>query len=156
MTTVAFDGNMLACDTLMLDEWDTRDTVDAKVWVGNNVMIGFAGPFGKILKYQQQVLHPSIELSKILEEGYKAYVKNEDDPSILLVCKHTGQFWRTASGMFCPTRHKYWAIGSGRDYALAAMYHGCSARKAVITAAHFDNNTNAEVQCYTVFGNKDV
>lgn len=34
----------------------------------------------------------------------------------------------------------YFAGGSGRDYALAAMYLGKSARKAVLVACHFDNS----------------
>ena len=41
--------------------------------------------------------------------------------------------------------HKFFAIGSGRDYALAAMHLGTNSRKAVEVAIHFDNNTGGEV-----------
>lgn len=33
---------------------------------------------------------------------------------------------------------KFYACGSGRDYALAAMYMGATAEKAVAVASHFD------------------
>lgn len=34
----------------------------------------------------------------------------------------------------------YVAIGSGRDFAMAAMYMGASAEEAVAVASHFENN----------------
>jgi ATP-dependent protease HslVU (ClpYQ) peptidase subunit len=154
MTTVAFDGNMLACDTMMVDGWGTRDRVEEKVWVGNNVMIGFAGPYGKILKYLR-TLSVGVTMSELLYKGYPSYNKDDDDPSLLLVNRLTGEFLRTAEGTFHPTSHKYWAIGSGRDYALAAMYLGKSAKDAVLIAAHFDYNTNTEVQCYLIGFNNE-
>jgi hypothetical protein len=38
----------------------------------------------------------------------------------------------------CPVREKFVADGSGRDFALAAMYLGKTAREAIVVAAHFD------------------
>ncbi len=39
----------------------------------------------------------------------------------------------------------FYACGSGRDYAMAAMHLGCDAKKAVQVAAVFDVNTGGEV-----------
>lgn len=56
------------------------------------------------------------------------------------------QFAGYCAGFLMPTARKFHAVGSGRDYALAAMHLGLSARDAVGVAMEFDLNTGGELQ----------
>ncbi|MBK68003.1 MAG: hypothetical protein CMP22_07740 [Rickettsiales bacterium] len=47
-----------------------------------------------------------------------------------------------------------YAIGSGRDFALAAMYMGASAKKAVECAINFDSYCSAPVHFFNCIGGK--
>ena len=46
------------------------------------------------------------------------------------------------------TPPQFWAIGSGRDFALGAMHAGASARDAVIAASRFDPYTSDIVSAH--------
>jgi ATP-dependent protease HslVU (ClpYQ) peptidase subunit len=49
-----------------------------------------------------------------------------------------------------PRGAKFWAIGSGAPYALAAMYAGASATEAVKIAAKIDTSTGLPVKTLKV------
>jgi ATP-dependent HslUV protease subunit HslV len=71
---------------------------------------------------------------------------NNDYWSMMLV-DHTGYVWvRTSSSNgWAPHGRRVWAIGSGCDYALGAMYAGASAERAVVIASKLDVNTGGGV-----------
>jgi hypothetical protein len=83
-------------------------------------------------------------VDEILGFGYPSFDKDRDDPSILLVSREG--VWRHVSGIFVKLSRPFYAIGSGRDYALAAMSLGCDSERAVRVASEFDNNTNNDVR----------
>lgn len=70
------------------------------------------------------------------------------DGSVKRLVQHEGAI------CFIPMRKPFYAIGSGRDFALMAMHLGKSAREAVALAALFDRYTNTEVQSLTLAGDK--
>jgi len=49
-----------------------------------------------------------------------------------------------------PITDRFFAIGSGAPYALAAMSLGCSACDSVKLAADFDVNTNKHIEEYEI------
>jgi ATP-dependent protease HslVU (ClpYQ) peptidase subunit len=61
---------------------------------------------------------------------------------MLLVCGYTKVIYKLIGPVFHPVNdYKFWAIGSGRDFALAAMEMGATAEEAVLLASKFDRKT---------------
>lgn len=145
MTTVAYDGTTMVADKLAVDSWGLTE-VATKIYYNDHVMIGGAGEGGQILQWINNVLKPEVTTDDLLKVGYAPYVKDSNDPSLLLVDRRSGDAYRHAGGWFIPVSRKFHAVGSGRDYALAAMHLGLTAKDAVLVAAQFDNNTGNELQ----------
>lgn len=144
MTTVAFDGETMAADTLATDAWGMKEITLEKIWQNKWLLIGCAGEFGQIARW---LVHLDIEtdIDDLIRDGYPPYSKESNDPALMVVDRLTRRIYRHAGGSFKATHYQYFAIGSGRDFAMAAMHLGKSAREAVAVAAHFDNNTGGEI-----------
>lgn len=127
MTTVAYDGSYMAADTLMLDAWGAKETCGDKIWVGAYALIGQAGNHGLVTKWLR-TLPWDVKLADLIHDGYTPFVKDTNDPSLLLVDRARGQLYRHSSGAFIRLAAKQWAVGSGRDYAIAAMHLGKTAK----------------------------
>jgi len=141
MTTIAWDGTSLAYDTLRTDGWGLKEYEPCKVMEGKDFLLGGAGDLACILRYQKRVAE--MTAAEILDMGFPDYKKDENDPSLLLVTK-SGVFTHGA-GMWLRVSRPFHAIGSGRDYALMAMYLGKTAQEAVALTEEFDNDTKAPV-----------
>lgn len=143
MTTVAYDGTTMACDTLATDNWGMKEFRDIKINRGIDWIVGSAGETGQIYRWLSKVRNTRTAEELINIYGYEDYSKDVNDPALLLVCAD-GVF-RHAGGWFVECHRGYHAIGSGRDYALAAMALGKSAKEAVALAMQFDNGTGGEI-----------
>jgi len=143
MTTIAFDGRTLAADTLTTDNWGLKGYT-CKILLGNNFVAGGSGSLSQILKWFDNAKNTS----DIIEYGYPDYEKDENGPSFLLVTN--GQLYTHIEGLFLPNARPYHAVGSGRDYALAAMYCGKTAEEAVHIAMKFDNGTGGSVDTWSL------
>lgn len=141
MTTIAWDGKKMAHDTLRTDGWGLKQYEPCKVMEGKDFLLGGAGDWASILKFQQRVAE--MTATQILNLGYPDYKKDENDPSLLLVTRF-GVFTHGAS-MWMRVSRPFHAIGSGRDYALMAMYLGKTAEEAVDLTREFDNDTGAPI-----------
>jgi hypothetical protein len=144
MTTIAFDGEVMAADMLATDNWGLKDNV-SKLLIGKNFVAGGAGDRSKILHWWSSV--KSLSFEEILNYGYPDYDSEKNDPSILIAYLNGGVY-KHAGGLFMPCSRVFHAVGSGRDYALAAMYLGRSAKESVEIAMIFDNNTGGQIETY--------
>jgi ATP-dependent protease HslVU (ClpYQ) peptidase subunit len=144
MTTVAFDGRFMAADSQAVDAWGMKERNVRKIHYMKHVVIGGAGESGQIQRWTR-TLRADITFEELLELGYPDYVKDSNDPSLLVVPRDTRNVYRHVSGLFMPCGRPFHAIGSGRDYALAAMACGKTAQQAVEIAMAFDNGTGGEI-----------
>lgn len=140
MTTIAFDGKTLVADTLASDDWglesQARKLVESTAWVA-----GFAGRSAQQYKWAKEA-RECLSIDDVLAYGYPTYEKDKDDPAIILICRNTKKIWRHSEGIFIAHYGRFFAIGSGRDYALMAMHLGLTAIRAISEVAKFDIHTN--------------
>lgn len=141
MTTVAWDGTTLASDSLAVDPWGLTSRAD-KIFEGTGFILGFAGPHGPIINWWRKI--QTMPVSWIIEHGYTDYEREHNAPSMILVTPHKA--YKLDGPVFLEIEAPYHAIGSGRDFAIAAMHLGKTAEEAVMIASHFDNNTDSRVQ----------
>ncbi len=148
MTTIAFDGQMIAADTLTTDNWGMRDFC-SKLLMGKDFVAGGAGNRHLIMKWWKSVKHMGFD--ELIQHGYPDYDEAKNCPSILIAHKvpHSGVFTRDGDRFEVCSR-EFHAIGSGQDYALAAMHLGKNAHEAVVVASQFDNNTGTQIDTLQV------
>lgn len=137
MTTVAWDGKIMAADTLATDAWGLVEEVLDKIHVGSDFLLAGAGEHGAIQSWWKAVSH--LDAVGVLAFGYPVFAKETNDPAMMLAC--ASGVYRHVSGGFFKCSRGFHAIGSGRDYALAAMRCGRSAEEAVSLAMEFDRGT---------------
>lgn len=143
MTTVAWRGNVLAADSCL-----THGTVQGKVEKTLRVRgaaYGFAGDVAAIAAV--------IKLLKAGTPLEKIKVRGEYE---CLILTPTGCY--LAQKNMDPFRLEgdYWAIGSGAEIALGAMYAGSTARKAVEAAVEHDSGSQGPVIWYRIRGRAHV
>jgi len=141
MTTVAWDGKNVACDTLRTDGWGLKQYEPCKVMRGKDFLLGGAGDWPLILKYQRRVAN--MTAAEVIELGYPDFKEKENDPSLLLVIE--GGAYHHGTGVWMRIGLPFYAIGSGRDFAIMAMYLGKSAYEAVELTCEFNNDTSKPV-----------
>lgn len=141
MTTVAFDGRTMAADTLATDNWGLKERVDDKILRGPDFLAGAAGEHGAVKRWWTQVCQ--LDLEHVLAYGYPDFDADRNDPAIVLA-DAAGNIWRHVTGGFFKVSRGFHAVGSGRDYALAAMHLGKTAAEAVRLAMEFDHGTGGD------------
>jgi ATP-dependent protease HslVU (ClpYQ) peptidase subunit len=131
MTVIAWDGRTLAADKLACFG-SLRSTV-TKLRRINGWIVGGSGDAAAVAEHMawfQDGGHP---------EKFPASLREKDCPSMLLSVHPHGQVLKWEN---CPhpieLQCNRTAIGSGRDYAMAAMHLGCDARRAVEVASELD------------------
>lgn len=130
MTVIAWDGKTLAADKQTTDAGLRLKTT--KIFKFGNLLVGGCGDTARI-----------VEMREWIENG----CKKEDLPAFQRDAATFAPMLVIDNGRCC----QYWnghlpiwiedgfaAIGSGRDFALAAMYLGKTAREAVEIACHFE------------------
>lgn len=117
MTTIAFDGKTMACDTRVTG--DHIYNTDTKIYENEFVVIGVAGnaEAGILLVKDDSILVP-----KHYDFDFSALVRVKD---IETLCKvEFYKSWDCALSSVIPVADGFAAVGSGAPYALAAMYLG--------------------------------
>lgn len=130
MTIICWDGKTLAGDRLG-DANGLRRTATKIARIHTN-LYGFAGYASR-----------SAELIAWFQQGglpkdVPAFQLTEDYQSILMVREDRRIFTYGRSGFPFEVFDKFHAVGSGRDFAIAAMHLGKTAREAVEIASLFD------------------
>lgn len=138
MTTIAFDGKTMACDTRVSGS-HTYNT-DTKIYENEFVVIGVAGDAGVgILLVEDD----SILVPKHYDFDFSALVWVKD---IETLCKvEFYKSWDCALSSVITIADSFAAVGSGAPYALAAMYLGHTATRSVTVASQFDINTGGKI-----------
>lgn len=145
MTTIAFDGKTMACDTLVTCG-DTYINTDTKIYENDAYVIGVAGDAGCGTMLVQV---SNILTMRTYEYNFKAIVYEKHTRRVLYVSFNKS--WGSNSCVV-PIVDSYFAVGSGADFARAAMECGYSAQGAVAVASKFDLNTGGKIIIKPLFG----
>ena len=139
MTTIAFDGKTMACDTRVVCGSNCYNT-DTKIYENDFAVIGVAGDagVGDILVGDRGILVP-----KHYDFDFEALVFVKDTEKVYKVAFYKS--WDCALSSVIPVADVYAAVGSGSPYALAAMYLGHTAARSVTVASQFDTNTGGKI-----------
>jgi hypothetical protein len=131
VTTIAYKDGVLAGDTLA-DRGGLAHLVDSKVFaLADGRLFGGCGSFGQVLAVKTW-----------LDGGEKPAV---DDFSGIVVELDGSARILESSLQFVPVPFPWFAIGSGRDFAIAAMHLGRTALQAVELAAEYDTYTGGQI-----------
>lgn len=132
MTCIAFDGRTLAGDKQATNH-ECRSNVVTKVFKHNGYLIGIAGAGNLAFEMLDWFKGGCVKLD-FPESGEDEYA------TLMVITPEKKILIYTGRPTPVPYEQEYVAIGSGRDYALAAMHLGYDAKKAVAVACHFDTN----------------
>lgn len=139
MTTIAFDGKTMVCDTRVVSGSNCYNT-DTKIYENDFAVIRVAGDAGVgILLVQDD----SILVPKHYDFDFSALVWVKDIETLCRVEFYKS--WDCALSSVIPVADAYAAVGSGAPYALAAMYLGHTATRSVTVASQFDTNTGGKI-----------
>lgn len=138
MTTIAFDGKTMACDTRISGPYSYN--IDTKIHENKRFVIGTAGDagVGLILVEDESILVP-----KHYDYDFSALVWEKDTKTLYRV--EFFKSWDSPLSVVIVMSDLYAATGSGATYAMAAMYLGCEAGEAVRVAAQFDTATGGKI-----------
>ena len=149
MTTVAWDGETLAADRLTVGG-NLKRTI-TKLYVCGDFVYGGAGMVIEIM-----------QVVDWLRRGAKTInspsASSKDDCGVCGIAIHKSRKafiveWNESHTRLMPCEEPAWAIGCGRDFAIAAMACGKTAAEAVEIAARFDAGTGHGVNVVR-FGRK--
>lgn len=135
MTTIAYKKGVLAADTLWSAE-SVSDDYGPKIWRQGRILVGAVGCRSTGLKFRDWI-----------RSGLKGEHPYHGEPvgnGMLVLPDHQLVCW-SSRGPWRITRAPFYAIGSGEQFALAAMEMGASAEQAVLVAMKFDLHTGGEV-----------
>lgn len=142
MTTIAFKAGILAADTQLT--WGNEKHYTTKIKVlPTGIVIACAGNIPQERK-AHEIFSDSNWRSLDLSEKAKNFAAMAFIDGKLFLC--------TNNYIPIPINDRYFSIGSGSAYALAAMSLGCSAQDAIKLAADFDVNTNKIIETYEIHG----
>lgn len=147
MTTIAFDGRFLAADT-MGDNGGLRVPTH-KIFRTEAFVIGGSGSYGDISKYWRLI--KDMSLADVLAHGYPDWDDDGGGPGMILVGRNNPVLAYYLCGpSWVKIERRYHAIGSGRDFAIAAMSLNLDAEEAVKLAISFDVFSGGEVEVVEV------
>lgn len=131
MTCIAFDGKTLAADKLATIG-STAYTV-TKIWRLRGCLVAGAGDFDRINEMAAWFA------AGAEPEKLPPFQRDNNDFVALLVIQPDLSILRYERGPVpCKYESKMHAMGSGREYAMAAMYLGKTAKEAVEIASALD------------------
>ena len=133
MTTIAVNHEMVCSDSLCVDS-GVRSVVQ-KIYTVPGGIIGFAGDVSQGLMF----------IEWYLSKGTEEYPFNEHFEAVVL--NEEGEIYSYDSGLMpIKMEQPFYAIGSGKQAATAAMLLGCDPIEAVDLAIQVDTCTDGAVQ----------
>lgn len=149
MTTIAYDGRYIACDSQ--ETMGNAKTLCTKFVVVNQDFVAFtAGTSTAGLKAVDHIKSALIfaETGKVINFP-DALFSDEENFTVWLANLHNGVISEfTKDGMSSTGLINVDALGTGRDFALTAMYLGKSAREAVQVASQLDCYTGGKIHVF--------
>lgn len=147
MTTCCFDGKTMAVDSMQnlggMRRWvDKLRRIDRNRFVVTGA--GDAFRINLLAKWTEQMLTSIFTVDTLTP--WPDYPGEKDSPNGLMIEVSTGKCWNLDGSLWMPVTEPYFAIGSGRDYAMGAMAMEASAIEAINVAAKHDAYTGGEVR----------
>lgn len=141
MTCIAWDGFTLAADKRMC--FGTMVSVTTKIWRCGDKLIGGAGEYGSV-----QAMRAWIEAGAA--EDKFPEIQRSDDWAHIIVVDGSGAYVYEKTPH--PVRYDQprITIGSGREFAMAALYLGKNAREAVEVACALDRGCGNGIDTLTL------
>lgn len=143
MTTIAWDGKILASDTLATSGNMKLSGKCLKTRRIGKYRIAFAGAFAPANVYFKTHLEEDMELNQFL---YNPVIPIEEDFTLLVI--EDGQeycmIFNSVSGYWDEFQSPV-SIGSGSKFAIGSMYSGCDAIKAVEVSCALDTHSSLPV-----------
>ncbi|TMW04428.1 hypothetical protein FGX55_22570 [Salmonella enterica subsp. enterica serovar Kentucky] len=138
MTTIAFDGTTMACDTCVTGNF--KYYTDTKIYENDHFVIGAGGDAGAglLLVADDEILTP-----KYYDYDFSALVWVKESKRLFKV--EFFKAWEAPLSSVIPIAGNSAAVGSGAPYALTAIFMGATATAAVEIAKRFDPNTDGGV-----------
>lgn len=133
MTVIAWDGRTLAADKRVSSSGLRRTTT--KIFRVGTSLYGCAGNASQsraMRHWLESGADPAAWPAKQDDEGFDCTLLQIAPGPVVMLYTHTPYPIVLEDAQF--------AMGSGRDYALAAMHLGCDARRAVEVASHFETS----------------
>ena len=140
MSVIAWDGRTVAADKRSVHEGLIRETVKLFM-IDEETVVGFVGTECQGLALVEWYK------SGAVKSDYPKF-QTVDDWTRLLVFKTGSVYFYESEPYPIKVYDHYMAWGSGRDYALAAMYLGKDARGAIGVSSVFDNNCGNGVTAF--------
>jgi len=140
MTTIAFDGKYIAADGReTFGSIVASDTVD-KFYKKGDIVYCLAGAVDECIRF----------VADFKEKESFFFEKSDccgfmvDAGIVYYVCIFDGLFYK------CPQGRDKFALGSGMQFAIAAMDHNCDALSAITYTAKRDTKTGGDITIYEV------
>lgn len=130
MTVIAFDGRILAADRMIVDGYAKQS--GTKIHRVNGELFGYSGCMSTGMARMEWVragMDPAT-YPKVPEDEFGRLLRIAADGQIMLY---------TVNGFPMRYESRFYAIGSGSDFALAAMFLGHSAERAVYVASELSS-----------------
>lgn len=131
MTTCTWDGKRLSADTRSITGAAIDQGPCQKIFQRQGTYVAIAGDVAEVMPVVRWLLNPELDEPEC-PEGFQ----------IILVNQYRREYYcdsLQSSPMATP-----FAIGSGADYAIAAMLSGKTGPKAIKIAAKIDANTGVD------------
>ena len=128
MSVIAWDGKTLAADRQGSD--GNKNLRLTKIWKHGEQLLGGTG--------NAALIQELLEWVKAGADPEKYPEKQKAEPSSFFIINETGIWSYEGSPVPLKFENDFLAFGSGRDFALAALYLGKDAREAVEVACQFD------------------
>lgn len=133
MTTIAWDGATLAADKMSTSV--NLATVTTKLWRHENMVFAGCGNTARLREMYEWVRNGRVTAD------LPAF-QHDDDKSVHVLLIEDGKpYLYEESHVPIAIEMPFFALGTGRDYAMAAMHLGKTAREAVEVACLFDPNS---------------
>lgn len=139
MTTIAWDGKTLASDTQSTSGGYFKRRAKKIFRLHNGDLFAGAGNYDDVLAAVEWLQHRPTQ-KPTLKDFVGILIKAID-----------GKAYKLEEGLMeAPIHEGFFAIGTGRDFAVMAMYLGKSAREAVELAILFDSQSGGEIETIEV------
>lgn len=142
MTTIAarFSTKEIAADSMVSGD-DSFYLVE-KLRVGKQSIYGGCGDWDKLLKFYQAI-----------ESGSEL----DSDCDVTILELRNDGIW-IYEGCIIPARIKndFWAVGTGANFAVAAMHLGKSPKEAVEIACQYDTSSNLPIDYMKLGGSRAI
>lgn len=146
MTTIAWDGKTLASDSLGDQNGLRMPTTKLHRGVltdGCPFIIGISGQHSWANMLYNWVR--TLDTMGVCRARYPDQDAENDPTAILVLGKNHAVFYKTGA-TWATLERKFHAVGSGRDFAIAAMYLGGNAKDAIKLAIEFDVYSGGEIR----------